>query len=458
MGWQDDPVIEQELRPELPTWQQDPIEGELPSGGGWQNDPIEGAPRDYALTDIPGRWKETMGPSLWKAGTQYANAFLHPIQTAQTAGAVGAGLGADVAAAPERGARWAAEKVLTAIGADEAAKNLREAPQGAMTQARAAMREAFPAAAQASDAVIDNYVEAYGGWENFKRTLAEDPVRVFQDAAALASLGGAAASKMGLTKTGTALSTVGKVADPIWIGEKVAKGVAQGIGATTKAVTGPLLSGRGYQSMTDLVNGTEVAPHVKIAASIKEVWKLPLQERAILAVDTIGKAIHSTSATTVAAASAIGVGIATEFLGPAAVGYLAALSPTVIGEAAWAAGRVKSMIVQPIIAAERTMRAIGIPTSAVRIGAEQTSRAQAQLEENKQKLTGTIVAKAGELGYKLHPNVVNKLADQLLSEDPEVYRRGIDALAKNKRLSDVITKIGDDAVAAQKKTQAGGQQ
>jgi hypothetical protein len=83
-------------------------------------------------------------------------------------------------------------------------------------------------------ALIDNYKEAYGGAENFKKTLAEDPGRILMDIATIATGGEAALAKLpGMAGKVGKVAGVLKNVDPI-------TGTMAGIGAADALSGGKL--------------------------------------------------------------------------------------------------------------------------------------------------------------------------------------------------------------------------
>ena len=76
-----------------------------------------------------------------------------------------------------------------------------------------------PAAAQraseVASAVGGMYKDRYGNYESIKRTFAEDPVGTAADLSTLLTGGGAAASKLGATQTGAAISKAGAMINPM---------------------------------------------------------------------------------------------------------------------------------------------------------------------------------------------------------------------------------------------------
>ena len=176
-----------------------------------------GASLATAASNIPG--------SAWQFAQDITAPIHSPVQTAK-------GLGSLAAGAYERMGRGA--KGL-ALGPEEAQK-------------------LKPGENEASlDALFDFVKERYGGWENIKRTLTEDPVGALGDVAGLAMGGGGLAAKAAGTagKIGKVAQTAGKVGralDPAMAAGKVAgkvskvtsTAVSEILGLTTGASATPI--------------------------------------------------------------------------------------------------------------------------------------------------------------------------------------------------------------------------
>lgn len=81
---------------------------------------------------------------------------------------------------------------------------------------------------QPKSALMKDLTDAYGGWDNIKRTMAEDPARVLLDAATVATGGELALAKVpgAVGKVGKAAGTIADAIDPVGL---AAKGVAKGV-------------------------------------------------------------------------------------------------------------------------------------------------------------------------------------------------------------------------------------
>lgn len=75
--------------------------------------------------------------------------------------------------------------------------------------------EAAQRASNVATAVGGMYKDRYGSYEAIKRTFAEDPVGAAGDLSTLLTGGGAAASKLGVTQAGAAMSRAGNVINPM---------------------------------------------------------------------------------------------------------------------------------------------------------------------------------------------------------------------------------------------------
>ena len=160
----------------------------------------EEANRAPNWSEIPGRAASNFGTSAGKFVSDMAQPFLHPVQTAQDIGNVGHGLAQRLGVAPEGGHE------------DE----------------------------KYWDAVKEHFKGKYGSMENFKRSLAEDPVGVAGDLSVLFTGGGGAAARLpGIAgRVGEIAGTVGRAIDPLTVPVKSAELLGQGLkkAATASAV------------------------------------------------------------------------------------------------------------------------------------------------------------------------------------------------------------------------------
>ena len=153
--------------------------------------------RNYALSEVPGAMLSNVKESGGKFLGGLYDAVSHPVRTA-------GGL-LDLAAG-------GLQNVATAA-----------LPKPVMDFLNAFNPDAVARAVQAANAVGGDYAQAYGGYENIKRTLAEDPLRAVSDLSMLlgstASLAKGAAIVPGLggiaPRTTNALATMAKYTNPM---------------------------------------------------------------------------------------------------------------------------------------------------------------------------------------------------------------------------------------------------
>lgn len=141
--------------------------------------------------------------------------------------------------------------------------------------------DADPAAAERASTVASTvggmYKDRYGNYESIKRTFAEDPVGAAADLSTLLTGGGAAATKLGATQTGAALSRTGTAINPMRplapIIEVPFKAAAKGVGAVYNALDPKsaayltAVEGRGPEIVNALRNQTEIVPGSKPTAA-----------------------------------------------------------------------------------------------------------------------------------------------------------------------------------------------
>lgn len=106
------------------------------------------------------------------------------------------------------------------------------------------------------EAMADFYANRYGGSENIKQTLANDPVGMLSDLASVLSLGGGAVSKVGqagkIGKVGRAISKVGSAIEPVNIVGKGLGYVGKGAGKILKPMLG-ITTGAGGDAIGEAV-------------------------------------------------------------------------------------------------------------------------------------------------------------------------------------------------------------
>lgn len=131
-----------------------------------------------------------------------------------------------------------------------------------------------PAAAQraseVASAVGGMYKDRYGSYDAIKRTFAEDPVGTAADLSTLLTGGGAAATKLGATQTGAAMSRAGNIINPMRPIAPVIEAPFKLAGKAAGAVYNALdpkstayltaVEGRGPEIVNALRNQTEIVP------------------------------------------------------------------------------------------------------------------------------------------------------------------------------------------------------
>jgi hypothetical protein len=130
--------------------------------------------------------------------------------------------------------------------------------------------QATQRAVETANAIGGMYKDRYGSYEGIKRTFAEDPVGAAADLSTLLTGGGAAATKLGATQTGAALSRTGAAINPMRpiapIIEQPIKLAAKGVGAVYNALDPKSAAyltaaeGRGPEIVNALRNRTEIVP------------------------------------------------------------------------------------------------------------------------------------------------------------------------------------------------------
>ena len=102
-----------------------------------------------------------------------------------------------------------------------------------------------------ASAVGQFFADRYGGVENIKKTIAEDPVGFLADASTVLTAGGALAAKLpGVAgKVGAAVRTVGKTIDPVTLAVKAAKPVLKVAGNIAAGTLGSLGTHTGGESI-----------------------------------------------------------------------------------------------------------------------------------------------------------------------------------------------------------------
>jgi len=183
--------------------------GVLPRGGqigqGAQPpSPEEGMP----LSDTLVRAGQNFGPSLVKEAKNMAQPFLHPVETAKALGNLGMGL-IELAIPGEQGS----EKYAEAVG--------------------------------------KHYTDKYGGVEQIKKAIAEDPVSVLADVSVILTGGGTLAARAPgtLGQIGKTVATVGDAANPVNIAAGAAKLTAKPVGKLSRELIGNFGTHTGGESL-----------------------------------------------------------------------------------------------------------------------------------------------------------------------------------------------------------------
>lgn len=144
-------------------------------------------------------------------------------------------------------------------------------------------------------------------------------------------------------------------------------------------------------------------------------------------------------------ASAAGMGaIAAVFSNPLGIAVAALHSPRLMGRAAYTAGKIEGLVLKPVLAVERMMNKV-ISTRAATLTAAQAGRASESGEDTK-KVREAITLKAKEMGYNLHPRVIDGVVAKIMADDPETYIKGLNLIGKNKRLMEIIRSLGEQNV------------
>ena len=207
-----------------------------PSGG------IPGPRRGYSLTEVPVEAVKNLPESASKFVGGVVQAVTSPIQT--LTGILDAGAGALRNTLPKG--------VVSFIDQFD-------------TNPQATQR-----AVETANAIGGMYKDRYGSYEGIKRTFAEDPVGAAADLSTLLTGGGAAASKVGATRTGAALSTAGGAINPMRpiapLIEQPIKLAGRGLGAVYNALDPKsaayltAVEGRGAEVLNALRQPSEIVP------------------------------------------------------------------------------------------------------------------------------------------------------------------------------------------------------
>ena len=124
-------------------------------------------------------------------------------------------------------------------------------------------------------AIWEQYKERYGGWENIKKTLEEDPVGFLADVSTPFSLGGGALARAPgvVGRAGEALSAVGRATDPLVLASKAAAAPVKG----AAKLLGPL-QGTGEALSTAERVGFEGTPAARQAFREEITGRVPEEQ------------------------------------------------------------------------------------------------------------------------------------------------------------------------------------
>lgn len=159
------------------------------------------------------------------------------------------------------------------------------------------------------NAMADLYKQRYGGVENIKQTLSQDPVGMASDLGALLSGGGALAAKVpGLAKAGQMVSTAGKVIEPIGTAKAAIKGIGNIAGPewlqnklyASAAKFSTVLSPEERTSQIRTAIAESITPDIKGYQKLKGVVK-SLNDDVALIIDDAAKSGATVDATNVIA-------------------------------------------------------------------------------------------------------------------------------------------------------------
>lgn len=203
---------------------------------------IPGPRRSYSLAEVPVEAVKNVPESAGKFVGGVVQAVTSPVQTIK--GILDVGAGALRNALPE--------SVVNFI--DQFDTNPEATQRAVMT----------------ANAVGGMYKDRYGSYDAIKRTFAEDPVGAAADLSTLLSGGGTAATKLGMTQTGAALTKAGAAINPMRpiapIIEAPVKLAAKGVGAVYNALDPKSAAylaateGKGQEVLNALRQPSEIVP------------------------------------------------------------------------------------------------------------------------------------------------------------------------------------------------------
>lgn len=137
---------------------------------------------------------------------------------------------------------------------DVAAGGLQNAlPKGVVDYINAKFPSESAEEAQAKAAAVGKfYADRYGSMEGFKRALGKDPAGVMADAATVLSGGAGLASKVGMTRTGQALTTAAKAVDPLLQSVRAAGSAVKPLGHAASEIIGGMGTHTGGESIRQM--------------------------------------------------------------------------------------------------------------------------------------------------------------------------------------------------------------
>jgi hypothetical protein len=119
---------------------------------------------------------------------------------------------------------------------------------------------------------------------------------------------------------------------------------------------------------------------------------------------------------------------------PHLLATLAIYSPKLMGNAAYVSGKIGASVARPAMAWEKFIQKRGLSSRGIALGAQQVGRVSSTLQE-----------RAAELGYNIHPSVLDRVAKDLSSDNREEYERGVRTIGANPRILKMIE--GDEGDA-----------
>lgn len=138
-------------------------------------------------------------------------------------------------------------------------------------------------------------------------------------------------------------------------------------------------------------------------------------------------------------------GVFTGTVSPQLLLTLVMYSPALMGRGAYVSGNVAGKIVKPALAWEKFLQDRGLSSRGIAMAGRQVGMLEDAGEEQGQarvRFGQALTARAQELGYNIHPSVIESLAADLASENREDYERGIRTIGSNPRIAKMIMEAG----------------